>query len=81
MYNLLCSLNFLETSNLIHRDLKPSNILITPECNVKICDFGMARSIAPVDAKKDEKKHNDKKKRPMSPIAFTRIYRPPEAIL
>lgn len=28
MYNSLCSLNYLHTSNIIHRDLKPANLLI-----------------------------------------------------
>lgn len=44
-YNILCSLNFLETANILHRDLKPSNILIDDECCVKICDFGLARTM------------------------------------
>lgn len=44
MYNTLCCLNFLETANVLHRDLKPNNILITDECTVMICDFGLARS-------------------------------------
>lgn len=79
MYNILCALNFLKTSNIMHRDLKPSNILITPECNVKICDFGMARSIEAIDLAQQQAKL--KKKRSASPVSFTRIYRPPEAIL
>jgi serine/threonine protein kinase len=45
-YNLVCALNFIHSSGLVHRDLKPSNILIDDLCNVKICDFGLSRSIA-----------------------------------
>ena len=28
----------------MHRDLKPQNILINSKCNIRICDFGQARS-------------------------------------
>ena len=45
LYNLLCSMNYLHTANVIHRDLKPSNILISHDCSIKICDFGVARTL------------------------------------
>lgn len=44
MYNILCSLNFLHTANIMHRDLKPGNILIDSQCVPIICDFGLART-------------------------------------
>ena len=44
MYNILCSLNFLHTANIMHRDLKPANILINSQCVPVICDFGLART-------------------------------------
>ena len=44
LYNLLCAVNFLHTSNIMHRDLKPANILMDHNCIVKLCDFGLART-------------------------------------
>ena len=45
LYNMLCAVNFMHSSNIIHRDLKPSNMLIDSTCQIKICDFGMARNL------------------------------------
>ena len=43
MYNLMCAVNFMDSANIVHRDLKPGNILMNDQCQVKICDFGLAR--------------------------------------
>ena len=45
LYNLLCSMSYLHSMDVIHRDIKPANILIDEHCGVSICDFGLARSV------------------------------------
>ena len=37
---------FLHESNVVHRDLKPANILVNSDCNVKISDFGLSRTLS-----------------------------------
>jgi mitogen-activated protein kinase 15 len=46
MYQILKGMKYLHSAEIIHRDLKPSNILINSDCHLKICDFGLARSLA-----------------------------------
>lgn len=36
----------------MHRDMKPSNLLIDGNCAVKICDFGLARSLPSFQSEK-----------------------------
>jgi serine/threonine protein kinase len=43
LYQLLRGLKYIHTSEVFHRDLKPKNILANADCNIKICDFGLAR--------------------------------------
>jgi mitogen-activated protein kinase 1/3 len=45
IYNLLCAISYCHSSNIIHRDIKPANILINSRCQVRICDFGLARTL------------------------------------
>lgn len=50
VYNLLCAVKYLHSANVLHRDLKPANVLVNEDCSVKICDFGLARSISGIDS-------------------------------
>ena len=50
IYNLLCAIKYLHESKVIHRDLKPANILVNEDCSVKLCDYGLARSITGVES-------------------------------
>eukprot|EP00812_Abedinium_dasypus_P008322 NODE_2091_length_996_cov_349.686504.p1 GENE.NODE_2091_length_996_cov_349.686504~~NODE_2091_length_996_cov_349.686504.p1 ORF type:complete len:299 (+),score=44.90 NODE_2091_length_996_cov_349.686504:36-899(+) len=38
-------LKYIHASGIIHRDLKPANCLVNKDCSVKICDFGLSRTI------------------------------------
>jgi len=34
----------IHSADLVHRDIKPANVLVNKDCDVKICDFGLARA-------------------------------------
>lgn len=41
-WQLLQSINYAHSQNVVHRDLKPDNVMLTAEGMVKIMDFGLA---------------------------------------
>lgn len=43
IYQVLRGLKYIHSANVLHRDLKPSNLLLNSNCDLKICDFGLAR--------------------------------------
>lgn len=69
-YQILRGLLYMHSANVVHRDLKPSNILVNKNCDLKICDFGLARGLGPED---DDNTLTD--------YVVTRWYRAPEVVL
>ncbi|PAV65767.1 hypothetical protein WR25_19715 [Diploscapter pachys] len=47
LYQILRGLKYIHSANVLHRDLKPSNLLLNTTCDLKICDFGLARVTDP----------------------------------
>ncbi|CAH1767285.1 11335_t:CDS:2, partial [Entrophospora sp. SA101] len=71
IYQAFRGLKALHSANVLHRDLKPSNLLLNANCDLKICDFGLARSANSSD------EHNGF----MTEYVATRWYRAPEIML
>ena len=44
LYQALRGLLYLHTAGCLHRDLKPSNLLINADCDLRLCDLGLARA-------------------------------------
>ncbi|GAA5804407.1 hypothetical protein HPULCUR_009900 [Helicostylum pulchrum] len=43
VYQICRGLKYIHSANVLHRDLKPGNLLVNADCELKICDFGLAR--------------------------------------
>uniref|UniRef100_A0A6T6CQG7 Protein kinase domain-containing protein n=1 Tax=Compsopogon caeruleus TaxID=31354 RepID=A0A6T6CQG7_9RHOD len=71
MYQLFRAVHYLHRAKVFHRDLKPSNILVNAECDLRLCDFGLAR--AALDQQRDMNFWTD--------YVATRWYRAPELIM
>jgi len=74
VYQTLRALKALHSADVIHRDLKPSNLLLNANCDLKVCDFGLARSVKTAEPSGTETGF-------MTEYVATRWYRAPEIML
>jgi serine/threonine protein kinase len=74
LYQILRGLKYIHSAGIIHRDLKPKNLLVNKSCDLRICDFGMARlenSVGEQASIADQQ---------MTEYVCTRWYRAPELL-
>ena len=62
-------MKYIHSANVLHRDMKPSNLLVNANCDLAICDFGLARGVE--DGVQEE----------LTEYVVTRWYRAPELIM
>ena len=51
---VLAGLAFAHAQNLVHRDIKPENVLLTPQAQIKVTDFGLALANSDVRLTQDD---------------------------
>ncbi|ODQ64879.1 pMAP kinase, partial [Nadsonia fulvescens var. elongata DSM 6958] len=72
VYQILTGLKYIHSADVLHRDLKPGNLLVNADCELKICDFGLARGYSSNEAKNAGF---------LTEYVATRWYRAPEIML
>eukprot|EP01062_Namystynia_karyoxenos_P018335 TRINITY_DN16825_c0_g2_i1.p1 TRINITY_DN16825_c0_g2~~TRINITY_DN16825_c0_g2_i1.p1 ORF type:complete len:394 (+),score=146.77 TRINITY_DN16825_c0_g2_i1:77-1183(+) len=66
IYQALRALKYIHSADILHRDLKPGNLLVNGNCDLLVCDFGLARGYD---------------RRELTDYVVTRWYRAPELLL
>ncbi|VDK40843.1 unnamed protein product, partial [Taenia asiatica] len=80
-YQILKAIKYIHSADVIHRDLKPSNILLDSDCNAKVCDFGLTRSLTRHNATNGKNNVPDLDNPELTEYVATRWYRAPEILL
>ncbi|KAJ3331264.1 Mitogen-activated protein kinase [Blyttiomyces sp. JEL0837] len=70
VYQILRGLKWMHSADIVHRDLKPGNLLVNSDCELKICDFGLARGVGSATGPYVNTEY-----------VATRYYRAPEVVL
>ncbi|SCU93883.1 LAFA_0F18712g1_1 [Lachancea sp. 'fantastica'] len=72
IYQILCALKYIHSADVLHRDLKPGNLLVNADCQLKVCDFGLARGYSENPVENNQF---------LTEYVATRWYRAPEIML
>ncbi|KAJ3759601.1 putative MAP kinase [Lentinula raphanica] len=79
IYQTLRALKTIHGANIVHRDIKPANLLVNDNCDLKVCDFGFARSMSTCE--RIGKGSGVDSPGAMTEYVATRWYRAPENML
>mmetsp|Transcript_19906 Transcript_19906/g.64099 ORF Transcript_19906/g.64099 Transcript_19906/m.64099 type:complete len:462 (+) Transcript_19906:212-1597(+) len=95
-YQLFIAIRHCHASGVLHRDVKPGNVLVNENCELRLCDFGLARArpdillnkkhkslLSPLDDHPPPKSSQRKhvEQQPLTGYVVTRWYRAPELLL
>eukprot|EP01138_Halocafeteria_seosinensis_P001741 gb/GECG01001784.1/.p1 GENE.gb/GECG01001784.1/~~gb/GECG01001784.1/.p1 ORF type:complete len:537 (+),score=84.51 gb/GECG01001784.1/:1-1611(+) len=75
IYQILRAMKYVHSAGILHRDIKPQNVLINSNCELVVCDFGLARVKG--TSPENDPFHNYEE---MTVYVVTRWYRAPELL-
>ncbi|KAG7399684.1 hypothetical protein PHYBOEH_008191 [Phytophthora boehmeriae] len=81
LYQMLCALHHIHSAGVLHRDMKPSNILLNANCDLKVCDFGLARGGVSMSSAIGGVRRESLQPGELTEYVVTRWYRAPEIML